>query len=76
MLADRISAVHHFGQRIVGVHLYREPILHIEQLHQHATRLLVGITEPGLADWTARRGVGGELAKAIATPHTPNEAGG
>jgi hypothetical protein len=68
--------VHHFGQRIVGVHLHRESVLHIEQLHQHAAWLLVGITEPGFADWTARRGVGGEPAKAIATPHAPNEARG
>jgi hypothetical protein len=59
MLADRICSVHHFGQRIVRVHLHRESILHIEQLHQHAARLLVGITEPGLTDWAARRRVGG-----------------
>jgi hypothetical protein len=50
--------------------------LHIKQLHQHAAWLLVGITEPGFADWTARRRVGGEPAKAIATPDAPNEAGG
>jgi hypothetical protein len=50
--------------------------LHIEQLHQHAAWLLVGITEPGFADWTARRGVGGEPAKAITAPHAPNEARG
>ena len=76
MLADRICSVHHFGQRIVGVHLHRESVLHIEQLHQHAAWLLVGITEPGFADWTARRSVGGEPAKAIAAPHAPNEARG
>ena len=68
--------MHHFGQRIVGVHLHRESILHIEQLHQHAARLLIGITEPGFADWTTLRGVGGKCAKAIATPDAPNEAGG
>jgi hypothetical protein len=58
------------------VHLHRESILHIEQLHQHAARLLVGIAEPCLADWAARRGVGGERAKAIATPDAPNKARG
>jgi len=68
--------VHHFGQVVVGVHLHRESILHVEQLHQHAARFLIGITEPGLADWATRRRVGGEPAKAIATPDTPDEARG
>jgi hypothetical protein len=68
--------VHHFGQRIVGVYLHRESVLHIEQLHQHATRLLVGITEPGLADWTTRRRIGGECAKAISAPNSRDEARG
>jgi hypothetical protein len=58
------------------VHLHRESILHIKQLHQHAARLLIGITEPGFADWTTLRGVGGEYAKAIATPDAPNKARG
>jgi hypothetical protein len=76
MLADRIGTVHHFGQVVVGVHLYRESILHVEQLHQHATRLLVGIAEPSFANGAARRRVGGECAKTVTTPHAPNEAGG
>jgi hypothetical protein len=41
------------------MHLHRESILHVKQLDQHAARLLVGITEPGFADWAARRRVGG-----------------
>jgi hypothetical protein len=76
MFADRLCAVHHFGEIVVRVHLHRESILHVEQLHEHATRQLVGVTEPGLADWTTRRRVGGEPAKAIATPHAPNKTWG
>jgi hypothetical protein len=74
VLADRIGAVHHFRKVVIRVHLHRESVLYIEQLHQHAAGPLVGITEPGLADWSARRRIGGEPAKAIATPHAPNEA--
>ena len=64
MLADRICSVHHFSQVVVRMHLHRESILHIKQLHQYAARLLVGITEPGLTDWATRRRFGGESTKA------------
>jgi hypothetical protein len=76
MFTDRLCAVHHFGEIVVRVDLHRESILHVKQLHQHATRQLVGITEPGLADWAARRGVGGESTKAITTPHASNKTRG
>ena len=76
MLADRISAVHHLGEGIIGVHLHRKPILHVEQLHQNTAWLLVGIAEPGLADWATRSCVGGKRAKTITTPHARNETRG
>jgi hypothetical protein len=76
VLADRISTVHDFGQIVIGVHLHRESILNVEQLHQNTIGLLIGIAEPGLADWATRRRVGGKRAKTITTPHARNEARG
>jgi tartrate dehydratase alpha subunit/fumarate hydratase class I-like protein len=48
--------------------------LDIEKLYQHTAGLLVGVTEPCLADWAGGRRVRGKGSKTITTPHAPNKA--
>jgi hypothetical protein len=72
MFANRVWAVRCTCQLIVGVHLNGEALLHIKQFHQHAARLLVGITEPCFANWAARHIRSGQRTKPVAAPHARN----
>jgi hypothetical protein len=62
------------GQSVVGMHLHRESILYVEQLHQDAVRRLVGIAEPGFTDRSTRCRFREKTSKTIATPDAPDEA--
>jgi hypothetical protein len=72
MFANRVWAVRCTCQLIVGVHLNGEALLHIEQFHQHAARLLVGIAKPCFANRTTRHIRSGQRTKPVAAPHACN----
>jgi hypothetical protein len=50
MLPYRAASVQSRGKAIVGVHLYGESLVHVEELDEQCARRFVGGAEPGLTD--------------------------